>query len=82
MQLCLGGRLDSISAPELLMVWEEEKTARSIEEIRIDCSGLEYISSAGLRLLQEIQARCTQGIMFSNASHAVERILKQNGFMV
>ena len=56
MQLCLGGRLDSISAPELLLAWEEEKTAKTIEGIRIDCSGLEYVSSAGLRLLQELQA--------------------------
>ena len=82
MQLCLGGRLDSISAPELLMAWEAEKVVKTIEGIRIDCSGLEYISSAGIRLLQEIQARCTQGIMFSNVNHAVERILKQKGFMV
>lgn len=81
MQLCLVGRLDSISAPELLMAWEAEKTAKTIEGIRIDCSGLEYISSAGLRLLQEMKAECSLGIGFNKVCPAVEIILKQNGFV-
>ena len=80
MQLRLGGRMDSISAPELLMAWEAEKTAKAIEEIRIDCSALEYVSSAGIRLFQEIQAECDLPIRFNNLCPAVERILKQNGF--
>ena len=82
MQLRLGGRLDSISAPELLMAWEAEKKSQNIEGMRIDCSRLEYISSAGLRLLLVIQAECALGIVFSSICPAVERLLKQNGFAI
>lgn len=82
MQLCLVGRLDSISSPELLMAWEAEQTANTIDGIRIDCSGLEYISSAGIRLLQELQAECPQGIGFNKVCPAVKVILKQNGFTI
>ena len=82
MQFCLGGRLERISAPELLMAWEAEKKAKNIEGIRGECSRLEYISSAGMRLLQEIQAECPQGIGFNKVCPAVEVILQHNGFAI
>ena len=43
----LCGRLDSITAPELLLEWEKEKTATNIERAIVDCERLKYISSAG-----------------------------------
>ena len=45
----IQGRLDSITSPELLKQFQ--KAGNSIEAIHMDASRLEYISSAGLRVL-------------------------------
>ncbi len=79
LHLSLRGRLDTISAPQLLRVWEEVKDGGSIEGIRIDCSHLEYISSAGIRLLLAIQENCSSPIVFSGAKAKVKEILQQKG---
>ncbi len=50
-QMALRGRFDSLSAPRILEAWESEKSASAIESAEIDCSNLEYISSAGVRVL-------------------------------
>ena len=72
----VDGRVDMNNAKILLD--KLSPLVFSCNEIVLDIEGMQYISSAGLRLLQEIQAGYTQGIMFSNASPAVKRILKQN----
>ncbi|MDR0997142.1 MAG: STAS domain-containing protein [Zoogloeaceae bacterium] len=46
--LTLTGRLDTISAPLLLAALEED--AAGITEIIFELAGLEYVSSAGLRV--------------------------------
>ena len=74
-QLSLSGRLDSISAPELLLVWEQEAKDKKIDLISIDCHELEYISSAGVRLLLEMKKQCSQGIISVGASPEIDRIL-------
>lgn len=80
LHLSLRGRLDTISAPKLLMVWEEVHAGGSVEGVRIDCARLEYISSAGIRLLLEIQENCSSHIVFSGANAKVKEILQQKGF--
>ena len=50
-QVSLRGRMDTITAPELLKAWEEKKADHGICGIGIDCSELQYVSSAGLRVL-------------------------------
>ena len=45
--LKVEGRLDTNTSPEL----EEQLKLDGVTEIRFDFSGLEYISSAGLRIL-------------------------------
>ena len=79
-QLSLAGRVDSISAPTILQAWDAEKSSGAIDRIKIDCSGLEYISSAGIRVLLSIQENCGRGILFYNVSQPVAKILAQNGF--
>jgi len=76
--LSLCGRLDTISAPKLLMTWEEANAEGSIEGVRIDCARLEYISSAGIRLLLEMQENCSHHIVFSGVNAKVKEILQQN----
>ncbi len=79
LQVSLTGRLDSISAPQFLMAWEEEKADKPIAGVSIDCTNLEYISSAGIRLLQEMQKNCHQGIRFTGVNPSVAQILQQKG---
>ena len=54
----LSGRLDTVTAPEL----EEDLTAviPSISALELDFSGVDYISSAGLRVLLTSQKQMTK----------------------
>lgn len=49
--LAVAGRLDTNTAPEL----EGEMTLDGVSRVVFDLSGLEYISSAGLRILMAAQ---------------------------
>lgn len=49
------GRIDSLSAPKILTVLENEKAIHFIDEVKIDCSEVEFISAAGYRVLSKIK---------------------------
>ena len=49
--LTVGGRLDTNTSPEL----EAEMVLDGVKEVVFDLAGLEYISSAGLRVLMAAQ---------------------------
>ena len=49
--LTVGGRLDTNTSPEL----EAEMVLEGVKEVVFDLAGLEYISSAGLRVLMAAQ---------------------------
>lgn len=49
LDIALEGRLDTATAPELEA--ELKKTLGGVEELTLDLTKLEYISSAGLRVL-------------------------------
>ena len=51
--LAVSGRLETLTAPELEKVVKEE--LGGVTELIFDLSGLEYISSAGLRVLLSAQ---------------------------
>ena len=76
----LEGRLDTTTAPQL----EADMTdsLENVSELVIDVAGLEYISSAGLRVLlsfQKIMNR--QGSMVvRNATEEVMEIFEVTGF--
>ena len=79
--VALEGRLDTSTAPAL------EKTLKSsldgVSELTLDFAGLEYISSAGLRVLlstQKIMNR--QGSMkLKNVGEIIMEILEVTGFL-
>ncbi len=79
--IAVEGRLDTMTAPEL----ETELKAEidGVEELVIDFAGLEYISSAGLRVLlsaQKIMNR--QGEMvIKNANDEVMEVFEVTGFV-
>lgn len=73
------GRIDSLSAPALLEVFQ--KNYDNIESIEIDAHELEYISSAGLRVLKMAVKKLGQhNVRIANMSPAVSRIFDMTGF--
>ena len=78
--VALEGRLDTITAPELDEVIKTELSG--IKRLLFDFSKLEYISSAGLRVLLTAQKTMSkQGSMVvKNVSEEVFEILEVTGF--
>ena len=75
------GRLDTITAPELLTGFHNSRT-EGIEEITVDLAETEYISSAGLRVLLSMCKSLPDSRKFRiiNCSDAVREILEVTGF--
>lgn len=81
-KLALAGRLDSISAPELLARFEEVMKEGAIGSVEIDCKELDYISSAGLRILLTMLKQTAENrVVVENVSDEVEEILRTTGFL-
>lgn len=76
----LEGRLDTITAPELET--ELKGSLDGVEKLTLDFSKLEYISSAGLRVLLSTQKRMkSQGEMtVSNVNETIMEIFEVTGF--
>lgn len=76
----VGGRLDTTTAPQL----EEELKASTdgVEELTMDFSSLEYISSAGLRVLLSAQKTMNkQGSMkVTGVNDTIMEIFDVTGF--
>ena len=72
-QLKIVGRLDTTTAPELEATIDS--CAAQIKELVLDCSGLEYVSSAGLRVILKAQKLMNaQGSM--KLTHVNETIME------
>ncbi len=78
--LAVQGRVDSVSAPELEAVLNE--SLEGVEELVFDFSELEYISSAGLRvLLTSYKKMAEQGTMkITNINEVIREIFEVTGF--
>ena len=76
----LEGRLDTVTAPELEQVINNE--GEELDNLVLDFSGINYISSAGLRVLLGAQKKMNaQGSMeLINVSEDVMDILEMTGF--
>ena len=76
----LEGRLDTTTSPELEQSLKEDLA--DLTELVIDLSGLEYISSAGLRVLLSAQkTMMKQGSMkVTHVSETVMEIFEVTGF--
>ena len=73
----IAGRIDTISAPALLEVLE--KNGDGFEELSVEAERLEYLSSAGIRVL--LMASKKFGKMsIRHASDAVKKIFADSGF--
>ena len=76
----LEGRLDTVTAPELEK--ELKDSFDGVSELTLDFAGLDYISSAGLRVLlaaQKVMNR--QGSMkVANVNETIMEIFEVTGF--
>ncbi len=79
-KLALEGRLDTTTSPELEAKLHE--VIGSLNELEMDFSGLEYISSAGLRVLLSAQKTMNkQGKMvIKNVNETIMEVFEITGF--
>ena len=80
LEIALEGRLDTMTAPELEA--ELNKSLGSSESLVLDFSQLDYISSAGLRVLlsahKVMSAR--NGMTVTNVNEVVQEVFEVTGF--
>lgn len=80
MVISLEGRLDTTTAPQLD---EEVKKLDGVEKLVFDLKQLEYISSAGLRVLLSAQKIMNKkgGMVIKNVSDVINEIFEVTGFV-
>ena len=76
----LEGRLDTVTAPELEK--ELRESLEGVRELTLDFSKLEYISSAGLRVLLAAQKLMNQqgSLKVTNVNETIMEIFEVTGF--
>lgn len=74
----LAGRLDTTAAPELEK--ELKECYNSITELILDFEDLEYISSAGLRVILSAQKETKGKLVIRNVNEVVMEIFAVTGF--
>ena len=80
LELALEGRLDTTTAPQLEA--ELKQSVNGVTELALDFAGLEYLSSAGLRVLLSAQKVMNkQGTMvIKNVNETIMEIFEVTGF--
>jgi len=75
------GRLDTVTAPQL----EEElkSISEDVKKLVLDFAQLEYISSAGLRILLKTQKTMMKKgqMIIRNANESIREVFELTGFM-
>ena len=81
LEIALQGRLDTMTAPQLEQ--ELKSYLGGVKELTLDLEGLEYISSAGLRVLLSAQKQMNrQGSMkLVHVNEIVKEIFEVTGFL-
>jgi anti-sigma B factor antagonist len=75
----INGRLDTTTAPQF-----EEFIVENLSKMKtltLDCAGLEYLSSAGLRVLLSAQKRLKNGMKLKNVCELVMEVFEMTGFV-
>lgn len=80
LSIILKGRVDSLTAPQLLEAYETAAAGKTVNEVSVDCEKLEYISSAGLRVLMIMAKQHPQNVCLINVIPDVKAVLEQTGF--
>ena len=76
----LAGRLDTTTAPALDKTVSED--LRDVKKLTLDLKGLEYISSAGLRVLLAAEKKMHKvgGMKLINVCETVMEVFEMTGF--
>ena len=74
----IAGWLDTQTAPELGAALDEMDPA--VTELTLDMSGLEYISSAGLRQIVAAHKKMNDNLTIKNVSVEVMDVFNMTGF--
>lgn len=72
--------MDSLSAPQVLGLYERGKESALLEGVHVDCGKLSYISSAGLRVLLIMQKAHPGQVVLRHVGKSVMEILDTTGF--
>lgn len=80
--MVLSGNLDTLSAPKLLANYEKIKENNIVHSVFIDCSKLQFVSSAGLRVLLIMQNDCEGGIIMESCNETVIEDLSGTGIKI
>ena len=80
LEIALEGRLDTMTAPELEA--ELNQSLGSADSLTLDFSKLEYISSAGLRVLLSAHKAMSAkgGMKVINVNEIVQEVFEVTGF--
>ena len=78
--VCLEGRLDTSTAP--MLEEEMEGSLSGVNELILDFTNLEYISSAGLRVLLSLHKTMSKsgGMKIRNTNEIVLEVFNVTGF--
>ena len=77
--LRLCGRVDSSNSPQVEKEIADTLEGKAFDEITVDAAGLEYISSAGLRVILRLR-KSYPGLEIINTSPEVYEIFEMTGF--
>ena len=75
----LSGHIDSNSAPQIEEEIDKIREANPADAVTVDCEKLEYISSAGLRVILRLKKAVSE-LKLTNVSPEVYEILEMTGF--
>ena len=81
-ELMLDGRLDTITSPEAEAVFME--SAGRFDRIILNMTDLEYVSSAGLRVLKRLHITMQKKggeLVLRNVNKLVTEVLEMTGFI-
>ncbi|MBR5438835.1 MAG: STAS domain-containing protein [Clostridia bacterium] len=74
----LVGRLDTNTSPALDKCINEE--VKGVTNLTIDLGDVEYVSSAGLRVLLSTQKKFDKGLKIKNVQESVMEVFEITGF--
>ena len=78
LNVSLNGRLDTATAPEFESFLQENIAGATA--MVLNCENLEYISSAGLRVLLSAQKRMKNSMKLTNVGELVMEVFEMTGF--
>lgn len=80
LNIALEGRLDTMTAPELEAAVKDELA--SVDAAVLDLAGLEYVSSAGLRVILSMHKALASkgGLTVKNPNETVSEVFEVTGF--